>query len=170
MTSNPKFRILVRSGSTEKEIVTDEFPDEAHAREILVKRGWVVASFGPWTEGPAPPPPPPIPITTAAQLGSGQSFHEIGVISAECVYGQTVFKDIAAGIRNLVGGRAGGMENLLRDARASVMAELAAEASRLRADAVVAVDVRYQTIGGSSGGDMIMAYAVGTAVKIAETR
>ena len=88
----------------------------------------------------------------------------LGIVTAECAYGMNVFKDIFAGIRNIVGGRSKAVQQTMRDARETVLYELKQEASLLGADAVVAVDLDYVQIG-DGGWSMIMLVASGTAVR-----
>lgn len=89
----------------------------------------------------------------------------LGIISAEVVVGMNVFKDALAGVRNLVGGRSGTIQNALRDIRVQVLDELKREASDLGADAVVGVDLDYLDVG-ATGSTMLVAIATGTAVKL----
>lgn len=167
MSDNPKLSIRVSAESVpEKIIVTEEFRDEAQAREILHKRGWTVESIEAYQEPKEPTvePPPEIAITTAPWLAAHPGAIELGIVTAECVFGTGPFKDIAAGFRNLVGGRAAGMENLFREARDAVLAGIKNEARRLGATGIVAIDFRYDTIA-TQHGIMQLAYAVGTAVR-----
>lgn len=78
--------------------------------------------------------------------------------------GANIFKDLFAGIRDIVGGRAGAYESTLRDARLEAFKELRAEAERLGADAVVGVDIDYEVVG--QGGSMLMVSVSGTAVRL----
>ncbi len=88
----------------------------------------------------------------------------IDIISAECVYGMNVFKDIASGIRDIVGGRNNSTQNVLRDARKTVLSELKKEAHSLGANAVVGVDLDYSEFSGG-GKSMLIVVATGTAVE-----
>lgn len=90
----------------------------------------------------------------------------LGIVSAECVIGQHIFKDIAAGLRDLFGGRSKVMQNGLRDAKALVLEELSDEAAQLGADAVVAVQFHYASVGGAGSVNMLLLTATGTAVKL----
>lgn len=164
MSDNPKLSIRVSAESVpEKIIVTEEFRDEAQAREILHKRGWTVESIEVYQE-PTVEPPPEVTVTTAPWLAAHPQAAEIGIVTAECVFGTGPLKDIAAGFRNLVGGRAATVEGVFREARDAVLAQLKAEAVKLGASGVVALDLRYDTIVAQQG-TMQIAYAVGTAVK-----
>jgi uncharacterized protein YbjQ (UPF0145 family) len=75
-----------------------------------------------------------------------------------------VFRDFFSGIRDIVGGRAGGYQNALRDAREHAFADLRQSAERLGADAVVAVDLDYEVLGKENG--MLMVSINGTAVRL----
>lgn len=167
MPDNPKLSVRVSSDSVaEKVIVTDEYPDEAAARDRLRKLGWTVESVSPYTEAPVKP-LVPIRVTTAPRFADQPEAAEIGIVTGECVYGTGPFKDIAAGLRNLVGGRAAGVEKLFQEARDAALIALKDEARRLGANGVVAVDLRYDTIA-TQQGIMQIAYAVGTAVTLAD--
>lgn len=88
----------------------------------------------------------------------------LGVVTGEVIVGANIFKDLFAGIRDIVGGRSGSYESTLRDARATALEELTMEAKALGADAVIGVDLDYETLG--QGGTMLMVTASGTAVKL----
>jgi uncharacterized protein YbjQ (UPF0145 family) len=88
----------------------------------------------------------------------------LGVVTGEVIVGANIFKDLFAGIRDIVGGRSGSYESTLRDARATALEELQAEAKALGADAVIGVDLDYETLG--QGGTMLMVTASGTAVEL----
>ena len=75
-----------------------------------------------------------------------------------------LFKDLFAGIRDIVGGRSGAYESTLREARATALNELKEEARALGADAVIGIDLDYEVLG--QGGSMLMVSASGTAVKL----
>ncbi|MBW6495804.1 MAG: YbjQ family protein [Burkholderiaceae bacterium] len=89
----------------------------------------------------------------------------IEIISAECVFGMNVFKDIGSSIRDLVGGRNKAFQDALREARKTVLSELRKEALEVGADAVVAVDLDYSEVSGG-GKSMMFLVASGTAVKM----
>jgi len=79
--------------------------------------------------------------------------------------GTNIFRDMFAGIRNIVGGRSGSYEKELRKAKAAALESLIEEAQELGADAVVAVDLDYEAISDDNG-NMLMVSANGTAVKL----
>jgi|TARA_R110000796_G_scaffold96719_1_gene202733 uncharacterized protein YbjQ (UPF0145 family) len=85
-----------------------------------------------------------------------------GVITGEAIIGANLFKDIFASITDLVGGRSGSYEKVLREAKNNAMQELQYNAQAMGANAVVGIDLDYETIGQSSS--MLMVTASGTAV------
>jgi uncharacterized protein YbjQ (UPF0145 family) len=87
-----------------------------------------------------------------------------GVVTGEAILGANIFKDLFAGIRDIVGGRSGAYENELRKARQIAMEEVAEEARRLGANAVVGIDLDYETVGQGNG--MLMVTVSGTAVTL----
>ena len=78
--------------------------------------------------------------------------------------GANIFKDLMAGIRDIVGGRSASYEKVLRDAKDSSLREMMERASAMGANAIVGIDIDYETIGGS--GSMLMVATSGTAVVI----
>ena len=95
----------------------------------------------------------------------GRRIHEYkGIVTGEAILGANVFRDLFASIRDIVGGRSAAYEKVLKDARDMALAELAEEARRLGANAVVGIDLDYETIG--AGSSMLMVSASGTAVVV----
>lgn len=92
-------------------------------------------------------------------------LERLDIITAECVIGMHLFKDIASAFRDTFGGRSQLMQDGLRDARKTALAELRREAHLLGADAVVGVDLDYSEISGG-GKSMLFLVASGTAVKL----
>jgi uncharacterized protein YbjQ (UPF0145 family) len=103
--------------------------------------------------------------TTPTIEGKGVSQY-LGLVSGEAIMGANLFKDIFAGIRDIVGGRAGAYEQELRKAKQIAIDEMVEQAAALGANAVVGVDLDYETIGVGSGGSMLMVSASGTAVVV----
>lgn len=103
-------------------------------------------------------------ITTTPSVEGRQIAEYRGVVTGEAILGANIFKDLFAGIRDIVGGRAGAYEDELRKARTIAFQELEAAAQQLGADAVVGVDLDYETVG--QGGSMLMVTASGTAVRL----
>lgn len=105
-------------------------------------------------------------LTTSFVVAQKEIKYEIDVISAEVVYGINIFKDLLASVRDVFGGRSNTTQNVLKDARKTVMAELRKEALLLGADAVIAIDLDYQEISGGGKNGMLMVVASGTAVTL----
>lgn len=103
-------------------------------------------------------------ISTTPTLEGRPIRDYLGIVTGEVIVGANIFKDLFAGIRDIVGGRAGAYEGALRDARRQAYDELAYEAERLGADAVVGVDLDYEVVG--TNGSMLMVSISGTAVKL----
>jgi uncharacterized protein YbjQ (UPF0145 family) len=102
-------------------------------------------------------------ITTTPQIEGKKLTAYFGVVSGEAIMGADIFKDLFAGIRNIVGGRAAAYENELRRAKEIALGEMADNAKALGANAVIGVDLDYETLG--QGGNMLMVSASGTAVR-----
>ena len=104
-------------------------------------------------------------LTTTFTVPGREIREPLGVVTAECVLGINIFRDLLGGLRDIVGGRSGTHQQALRNARQTCLDELAAEAEALGADAVVGVDLDYSEISGSGKG-MVLLVASGTAVKL----
>jgi uncharacterized protein YbjQ (UPF0145 family) len=87
-----------------------------------------------------------------------------GIVTGEAIFGANVFRDFFASIRDVVGGRSGSYERVLRDGRDTALREMMDEARRLGANAVVGVDLDYGAVG--SNESMMMVTASGTAVTL----
>ena len=103
-------------------------------------------------------------ITTTDNIEGHQIVDYKGMVNGEAILGANVFKDFFAGIRDIVGGRAGSYEAELQRARDIALDEMTEYAQRLGANAIVGVDVDYETVGDK--GSMLMVAASGTAVVI----
>ena len=90
----------------------------------------------------------------------------IEIVTAECAFGMNMFKDLFAGVRNIVGGRSEAVQKTMRDSRRTALYELKKEAYEVGANAVVGVDLDYVEL--SNAGSMVMLVASGTAVIIEE--
>jgi uncharacterized protein YbjQ (UPF0145 family) len=86
----------------------------------------------------------------------------LGLVSGEAILGANIFRDFFAGIRDIVGGRSAAYEEELRKAKDIAIAEMTQQAQMLGGNAVIGVDLDYETIG--SNGSMLMVSASGTAV------
>lgn len=105
-------------------------------------------------------------VTTTPIIEGKRIIKYYGIVSGETIIGANVFRDLFASIRDIVGGRAGSYEEVLREAKETAIREMEDNAIRLGANAVIGVDLDYETVGGS--GSMLMVTACGTAVKIEE--
>ena len=103
-------------------------------------------------------------VTTTPIIEGKRIIHYYGIVSGETIIGANVFRDFLAGIRDFVGGRSGAYEEVLRQAKETAIKEREEQAARLGANAVIGVDLDYETVGGS--GSMLMVTATGTAVVI----
>jgi uncharacterized protein YbjQ (UPF0145 family) len=102
-------------------------------------------------------------ISTTPSI-EGRSIAEYrGLVTGEAILGANIFKDLFAGIRDIVGGRSGAYEQELAKARTIALEEMEAVAASLGADAIVGVDLDYETVG---QGSMLMVTASGTAVRL----
>lgn len=87
----------------------------------------------------------------------------LGLVSGEAIMGANIFKDLFASVRDIVGGRAQAYEQELQKAKRVALDEMASEAQTLGANAIVGVDLDYETIG-MGGSNMLMVSASGTAI------
>jgi uncharacterized protein YbjQ (UPF0145 family) len=101
-------------------------------------------------------------ITTTPSLDGRRIVRYLGVVAGEAIMGANVFKDLFAGVRDIVGGRSGTYERELQRAREIALDELEQRARALGANAVVGVDLDYEVLG--QGNSMLMVSASGTAV------
>jgi uncharacterized protein YbjQ (UPF0145 family) len=101
-------------------------------------------------------------LSTTPTLEGGRIIRYNGIVTGEVILGANIFRDLFASIRDIVGGRAGSYETVLRDGRNTAFQEMMAEAQRLGANAIVGIDVDYETLGKS----MLMVSVSGTAVTV----
>ncbi len=106
-------------------------------------------------------------VSTTPNLEGKRIVKYFGLVSGEAILGANIFKDIFASIRDIVGGRAAAYEEELRKAKDIAIREMSDEAAKLGANAVLGVDLDYETIGSGSG-NMLMVSASGTAVEYSE--
>ena len=102
-------------------------------------------------------------LTTTNGVDGKIANQYLGIVTGETIIGANIFKDFFAGIRDIVGGRSGSYERVLREAKDTALAEMQDAALRLGADAVIGIDLDYETVGANGG--MLMVTASGTAVK-----
>ena len=88
----------------------------------------------------------------------------LGIVAGEAVLGANIVRDFFANIRDMVGGRSGSYQKVLKDGRLLAIDDMIEEARGLGADAVIAVDVDYESVGQSGG--MLMVSVNGTAVRL----
>jgi uncharacterized protein YbjQ (UPF0145 family) len=103
-------------------------------------------------------------LTTTATIDGRPVRDYLGIVTGEAIIGANVFRDLFAGIRDVIGGRSGSYEEVLREARETALDDMREEARRLGADAVIGVDIDYEA--GVSQGTMLMVACSGTAVKL----
>lgn len=104
-------------------------------------------------------------VTTPSVEGyTIKEYH--GLVTGDAILGANIFKDFFAGIRDIVGGRSAAYEQELRKAKDIALQEMEAEAKELGANAIIGVDLDYETIQMGQGGGMLMVSASGTAVSI----
>lgn len=103
-------------------------------------------------------------VTTTNTIEGKKVTRYIGIVTGEAIIGANFVKDFFASITDIVGGRSGSYEKGLREAKDIALAELQENAQRMGANAVLAVDLDYETLG--QGGSMLMVSASGTAVVI----
>lgn len=101
-------------------------------------------------------------VTTTPGIEGRTVTEYLGVVTAQGVLGVNVFKDVGAGVRNIFGGRSKSYENELASGVSDALAEMEQQAAHLGADAVVSVDIDYESV----GDNMLMVSASGTAVKL----
>ena len=107
-------------------------------------------------------------ISTTNTLEGKTIVQYFGMVSGEAILGANVFKDIFAGLRDIVGGRSGAYEEELRRAKDIAVSEMEQQALALGANAVIAVDLDYESINPGGSGGMLMVSASGTAVRYEE--
>jgi uncharacterized protein YbjQ (UPF0145 family) len=103
-------------------------------------------------------------VTTTPSVEGRPITEYKGIVTGEAIMGANIFKDLFAGIRDIVGGRSATYERELRRAREMAMAEIKQSAAELGANAVVAIDIDYETVG--TNASMLMVTVSGTAVVV----
>lgn len=102
--------------------------------------------------------------TTTNSLETHTVKEYLEIVTGETIIGANFVKDFFAGIRDIVGGRSGSYEKVLREAKNSAMKEMEERALEIGADAIIGIDLDYETVGPNGG--MLMVTASGTAVKL----
>ena len=103
-----------------------------------------------------------LPVSTTPYIEGREAASTLDIVCGEAIMGANVLRDLVAGITDIIGGRSGVYETKLREARMVALYEMVVEAKSLGADAVVGVDIDYETVGQS----MLMVTAAGTAVTL----
>lgn len=102
-------------------------------------------------------------VTTTHHLEGSRIVAYHGIVTGEAILGANIFRDLFAGVRDIIGGRSGAYETELRKAKAIAIAEMTDEAAALGATAVIGVDLDYEVLGADGG--MLMVAVSGTAVR-----
>ena len=103
-------------------------------------------------------------ITTTPNIEGKRIIRYYGIVSGETIVGANIFRDFFASIRDVIGGRSNSYEEVLRKAKDSALREMEEQAMRMGANAVIGVDLDFETVG--QNGSMLMVTASGTAVFI----
>ena len=98
-------------------------------------------------------------VTTTPNIEGSRISKYYGLVSGEAIMGANIFKDLFASIRDIVGGRSAAYEKELRLAKDTAISEMCQQAEAMGANAVIAVDLDYETIGSGGGGNMLMVTA-----------
>ena len=104
-------------------------------------------------------------MSTTALIEGRQVTRYLGVVTGEAIFGANIIRDLFASVRDVVGGRSQSYESVLREGRDAALQEMQDAARALGADAVIGIDLDYETVG--QGGSMLMVAVSGTAVKLA---
>lgn len=103
-------------------------------------------------------------LTTTPSIEGYPIKNYLGVVTGETIIGANIIKDFFAGIRDIVGGRSAAYEDVLREAKDTALAEMQQRAAQIGANAIVGIDLDYETVG--HGNSMLMVTSSGTAVII----
>lgn len=103
-------------------------------------------------------------VTTTNTLEGHRIDEYIGVVTGEAILGANVIRDFFAGVRDIIGGRSGAYEKELRKAREIAFEDMQEQAEDLGANAIIGVDIDYETAGETGG--MLMVSVSGAAVKL----
>lgn len=103
-------------------------------------------------------------LSTTAVIEGRPVMEYLGVVTGETIIGANFVKDFFASIRDIVGGRSGSYEKVLREAKDTAMREMEERAASIGANAVIGIDIDYETMG--QNGSMIMVTCSGTAVRL----
>ena len=104
-------------------------------------------------------------VTTTSTVEGRKVVEYLGICTGEAICGANLFRDLFAGIRDIVGGRSGAYETVLRDGKKLAIEDMCAQAEEMGANAVIGVDLDYEVLGDK--GSMLMVAVSGTAVRLA---
>jgi len=107
-------------------------------------------------------------ITTTHTIEGRKISKYLGVVGGDAIMGANIIRDFMAGIRDIVGGRSETYEKQIREAKDIALKEMIGDAEKLGANAIVGIDLDYETVG--SNGSMLMVSASGTAVFLEQTQ
>lgn len=105
-------------------------------------------------------------VTTTSTLQDRKVSKYLGLVSGEAILGANIFKDLFAGIRDIIGGRSAAYEQELRKAKEIATQEMIQQAKSLGGNAIIAVDIDYETISPGGSGSMLMVAVSGTAIVV----
>ena len=108
--------------------------------------------------------PTPLLVTTTHSIEGRRIVAYKGLVGGDAILGANMFRDFFAGIRDILGGRSGSYEKVLRTAKNEAINDMMEQAREVGANAIVGVDLDYETIQIENGGSMLMVSASGTAV------
>lgn len=125
---------------------------------------------GDWSQVPAAHIPPAIAaalveLSTTPVLPGREIKRSLGLVGSECMYGMNIFKDLIAGVTDVIGGRSGLAQGVLRDARAQVLAEMRVQAHAVGAQGIVGIQLTFNEFSGG-GKAMLFVAGTGTAVEL----
>lgn len=103
-------------------------------------------------------------VTTTHNVEGKRITQYLGIVTSQTIIGANFFKDILGGLRDIFGGRSGTYEKVLDEAKGYALSELTQKAKAMGANAIIGIDLDYETVG--SNGSMLMVSASGTAVTI----
>ncbi|SMO45796.1 heavy metal-binding domain-containing protein [Gracilimonas mengyeensis] len=103
-------------------------------------------------------------MTTSNNIEHKETKKYLGIVTGEAILGANIFRDLFAGIRDIVGGRSGAYEKELQSARKIAFEEMELKANSVGANAIIGIDIDYETIG--ANGSMLMVTVCGTAVQV----
>lgn len=103
-------------------------------------------------------------LSTTSTLEGKPVQEYLGIINAQSIIGANIFKDLLGGLRDILGGRSTTYEKVLEEAKEDALRELTEKGQRMGANAIIGVDLDFETVGGN--GSMLMVIASGTAVRV----